>query len=51
MSETRLFPSKACDGYFGTKRFDCHGTERIHMLSASALLEYSHRLPTIDYQS
>lgn len=22
MAETRLFPSKICDGYFGTKRFD-----------------------------
>lgn len=50
MSETRLFPSKTCDGYFGTKRFDRRGTERIHMLSASALLEHSHRLPTLDYQ-
>ena len=49
MSETRLFPSKTCDGYFGTKRFDRRGTERIHMLSASALLEHSHRLPTLDY--
>ena len=49
MSETRLFPSKTCDGYFGTKRFDRRGSERIHMLSASALLEHSHRLPTLDY--
>ncbi|MFR3322246.1 MAG: HipA domain-containing protein [Lachnospiraceae bacterium] len=22
MSETRLFPSNKCEGYFGTKRFD-----------------------------
>lgn len=22
MSETRLFPSEQCEGYFGTKRFD-----------------------------
>ena len=22
MSETRLFPSEKCEGYFGTKRFD-----------------------------
>ncbi len=51
MSETRLFPSKTCDGYFGTKRFDRRGTERIHMLSASALLEHSHRLPTLDYHT
>ena len=51
MSETRLFPSKACDGYFGTKRFDRVGTKRVHMLSASALLETSHRLPTLDYNT
>jgi serine/threonine-protein kinase HipA len=51
MSETRLFPSKTCDGYFGTKRFDRRGIERIHMMSASALLEHSHRLPTLDYHT
>ena len=53
VSETRLFPSNECDGYFGTKRFDRvktpDGVRRIHMLSASALLEHSHRLPTLDY--
>ena len=53
MSETRLFPSKECEGYFGTKRFDRvktqSGVRRIHMLSASALLEHSHRFPTLDY--
>lgn len=51
MSETRLFPSKTCDGYFGSKRFDRRGTERIHMLFASALLEHSYRLPTLDYHT
>ena len=55
MSETRLFPSKVCAGYFGTKRFDRvrtpNGAERIHMLSVSALLEHSHRIPTLDYQT
>jgi len=49
MNETRLLPSKTCDGYLDTRRFDRCGTERIHMLSASALLERSHRLPTLDY--
>ena len=55
MEETRLFPSAKCDGYFGTKRFDrkrnADGTEkRIHMLSASAILETSHRIPNLDYE-
>lgn len=54
MAETRLFPSGLCDGYFGTKRFDRiqkkdGTTERIHMISVSALLETSHRIPNLDY--
>jgi serine/threonine-protein kinase HipA len=56
MTETRLLPSKQCAGYFGTKRFDRVREEdgsikRIHMLSASALLEVSHRIPSLDYNS
>jgi len=56
MTETRLFPSKQCAGYFGTKRFDRLETKmgqplRIHTLSASALLEVSHRVPSLDYNS
>ena len=52
MAETRLFPSKRCAGYFGTKRFDRAGTgKRVHMLSVSALLETSHRMPNLDYNS
>lgn len=54
MAETRLFDSKLCAGYFGTKRFDrtilTDGTiKRNHMISASALLETSHRIPNLDY--
>ena len=53
MTETRLFPSRQCEGYFGTKRFDCTGqgeeTDRIHMISAAGLLETSHRIPNLDY--
>ena len=53
MAETRLFPSHACAGYFGTKRFDRvadeRGKKRIHMLSVSAILETSHRIPNLDY--
>jgi len=56
MAETRLFASKQCAGYFGTKRFDRikaedKETKRIHMLSVSALLEVSHRIPSLDYNS
>lgn len=53
MSETHLFPSARCEGYFGTKRFDrvktSEGEKRIHMVSVSALLETSHRIPNLDY--
>ena len=53
--ETRLFPSKKCEGYFGSKRFDRvkeqGNTLKIHMASASALLEVSHRVPALDYAS
>jgi len=56
MTETRLFPSKQCPGYFGTKRFDrvksADGKiSRVHMMSASALLEITHRTPSLDYNS
>ena len=48
-----MFSSKICDGYFGTKRFDrikVDGVEKkLHMLSASAILETSHRVPNLDY--
>lgn len=48
-NEFRLFPSKMCSGYFGAKRFDRQGHKRIHMISLSALLETSHRVPNLDY--
>lgn len=49
--EARLFPSERCSGYFATKRFDrCRG-ERVHMVSASGLLDVSHRVPALDYRS
>lgn len=47
--KTQLFPSKNCSGYFATKRFDRNGKTKVHMLSASALLETSHRIPNLDY--
>jgi len=54
MERTRLFPSALCSGYFGTRRFDrkkeaTGATRRVHMISVSALLETSHRIPNLDY--
>ena len=49
MSETKLFESKICSGYFGIKRFDRENYKKIHMVSVSGLLETSHRLPNLDY--
>lgn len=55
MAETRLFQSEICSGYFGTKRFDrelVNGKiEKKHMISVSGLLETSHRLPNLDYNT
>ena len=51
MTETRLFPSKVCSGYFGIKRFDRKNGKKVHMVSASGLLETSHRLPNLDYNT
>ena len=47
-SETRLFEGK----YFGAKRFD-RKTDggKVFMISTSGLLDASHRLPTLDYNS
>ena len=56
MTDTMLFPSNQCSGYFGTKRFDRVNQEsgkkkRVHMQSVSAMLETSHRIPALDYNS
>ncbi len=49
VNECKLFPSNYCKGYFGTKRFDRANGKRIHMISLSALLETTHRVPNLDY--
>jgi serine/threonine-protein kinase HipA len=54
MPDIRLFPSKKTAGYFGVRRFDrtpqSNGNiARVHMLSLSALLETTHRIPNLDY--
>lgn len=51
MVETRLMPSNNCSGYFATKRFDRDGKKRVHMVSVSGLLETSHRIPNLDYNT
>ena len=55
MSETKLFPSGICKGYFGTRRFDRvpdqNGIKRVHMLTAAALLELDFEQPSLDYHS
>ena len=51
MTETRLFPSKVCSGYFGIKRFDRKNGKKVHMVSSSGLLETSHRFPNLDYNT
>ena len=55
MSETKVFPSEVCEGYFGIKRFDrisdISGTKRVHMLTAAALLELDFEQPSLDYHS
>ena len=50
--EYRLFESRHCSGYFGTRRFDVNGEGgRLHMLSASGAVEVSHREPILDYRN
>ena len=55
MSDTRLFESKVCEGYFGSERFDRIKKEdgsitKIHMITVEALLETDHRFPNLDYR-
>ncbi|MDR3279917.1 MAG: type II toxin-antitoxin system HipA family toxin [Synergistaceae bacterium] len=48
MPETRLFEGK----FFGVRRFDRKPDgEKVFMISASGLLNASHRLPTLDYNN
>ena len=55
MTETRLFPSERCEGYFGIKHFDRikekDHDKKIHMLTAAALLELDFEQPSLDYHS
>lgn len=50
MMETHLFPSKESAGFFGTKRFDRHQNNRLHLHTAAGLLHSDFRNPTLDYK-
>ncbi len=49
VNDFALFPSKFCSGYYGAKRFDRVNGKRKHVISLSALLETTHRIPNLDY--
>lgn len=51
MPETRLFPSKNGEGYFGIRRFDRRDGRKIHTHTACGLLHASHRFPSLDYEN
>ncbi len=51
MPETRLFRGKTDKAYFGVRRFDREGGKRIHMHTASGLLNADHRIPSLDYEN
>jgi serine/threonine-protein kinase HipA len=48
-NDFKLFTSKIYKGFFGAKRFDRSNGKRIHMISLSASLETTHRIPNLDY--
>jgi serine/threonine-protein kinase HipA len=49
MSECKLFYGKTGRAYFGTKRFDRIGNNRLHLHSAAGLMHDNFRLSTLDY--
>jgi len=49
MSESRVFEGKSGSAYFGTKRFDRQGTNRLHLHSAAGMMHDNFRLSNMDY--
>jgi serine/threonine-protein kinase HipA len=49
MSECKLFKGKSGQVYFGTKRFDRIGNNRLHMHSAAGIMHDYFRLSNLDY--
>ncbi|MBL4743044.1 MAG: type II toxin-antitoxin system HipA family toxin [Cycloclasticus sp.] len=50
MTQTHLFPSSQCAGYFSTQRFDRNGEQRLHTHTACGLLDADFRTPSLDYE-
>ncbi len=50
VTETALLPSTTGPGWFGTRRFDRHAGQRLHVHTLSGLLHADHRVPSLDYQ-
>jgi serine/threonine-protein kinase HipA len=49
MSECRIFTGKSGRSYFGTKRFDRIGNNRLHLHSVAGLLNDDFRMSMLDY--
>ncbi len=49
MSESKLFKGQSGQVYFGTKRFDRIGNNRLHMHSAAGMMHDNFRLSNLDY--
>ena len=51
MPQTRLFPSRTTDGFFGVARFDRENGQKVHAHTACGLLHADHRHASLDYES
>ena len=51
MTETKLVPSKICEGYFKTERFDRKDGEKIFSITFAGILEADFRAPSCDYST
>lgn len=51
MTETFLIPSKICEGYFKTKRFDRASGKKLFSITFAGLLEADFRAPSCDYST
>ncbi|MDY0000239.1 MAG: type II toxin-antitoxin system HipA family toxin [Polyangia bacterium] len=49
MAKTRLFETTEGDRFFGTRRFDREGDERIHVHTLGNLIHADFRIPSSDY--
>ena len=49
MSSSRLFTTASGSMFFGTRRFDRNGSERLHLHSAAAMLNDNFRYSAMDY--